>query len=162
MPEGGATKIAVVGGGGFRTPRLLHGLVRHGARLALGEVTLYDPDRQRAEIMALIGRDLAARAGSAVQVGVVDTIEDAVAGARFVAITILPGGEMGRVADERVAMEAGVLGQETVGPGGFFLALRTISALQEILPRIRSVNPTAWIVNFAPSCAMTNLIFSAL
>ncbi|MGC8489034.1 MAG: hypothetical protein ACP5QO_12590, partial [Clostridia bacterium] len=149
MPERGATKIAVVGGGGFRTPRLLYGLVQHGARLALGEVTLYDPDRQRAEIMALIGRDLAAKEGSAVQVRVVDTVEDAVAGARFVAITIRPGGEMGRVADERVAMEVGVLGQETVGPGGFFLALRTIAALQAILPRIRAANPTAWIVNFA-------------
>lgn len=149
MREAGGTLIAVVGGGGFRTPRLLHGLIRHGQGLDLNDVVLYDRDRQRAEIMALIGQHLANRAGSPIRVRVADTLEDAVHGARFVSITVRPGGELGRVADERAAVAAGVLGQETVGPGGFFLALRTIATLRELLPQIRAANPTAWIVNFA-------------
>lgn len=144
----GAT-LAVVGGGGFRTPRLLYGLIHHADRLQLAEITLYDENRGRADIMAVLGRHLAETAHSALRIRAVDSVAEAVADAPFVCITIRPGGEDGRVADERVALEAGVLGQETVGPGGFFLALRTMTAMGKLLRQIRAHNEMAWIVNFA-------------
>ncbi len=144
----GAT-VAVIGGGGFRTPRLLHGLIRHAERLGLAGVTLYDTDPTRAEIMAVLGRYLARTAGSALGIRAVGSVAEAVADAPFVCVTIRPGGEDGRVEDERVALEAGVLGQETVGPGGFFLALRTIAAMGHVIREIRAHNEAAWIVNFA-------------
>ena len=38
-----------------------------------------------------------------------------------------PGGFEARVLDERIPLDHGVIGQETQGPGGFFMALRAIT-----------------------------------
>ena len=38
-----------------------------------------------------------------------------------------PGGFEARVLDERIPLQHGVIGQETQGPGGFFMALRSIA-----------------------------------
>lgn len=144
-----ARRVAVVGGGGFRTPRLLYGLLRHADALGLETVALYDRDPARARIMARIGARLPQTGSRRVSIEVAESLAEAVSAAAHVLVTIRPGGEMGRVHDERASRDCGVLGQETVGPGGFFLALRTIAALSELLPAIRAVNPRAWVINFA-------------
>ena len=41
-----------------------------------------------------------------------------------------PGGFAARVLDERIPLKHGVIGQETQGPGGFFMALRAVHVLQ--------------------------------
>ncbi len=64
----------------------------------------------------------------------------------FCAIRV--GGAAGRVADERVALDLGVLGQETTGPGGLAYALRTVPVMQRIARTVRAVAPQAWFVNF--------------
>ena len=141
--------IAVIGGGGFRTPRLLSGLLRHAEELGLGAIRLYDIDAGRARIMEGLGRHLAANAGGLVTVDAAPSVEEAARGADFVLITIRPGGEEGRVQDEAASFDEGVLGQETVGPGGFFLALRTIPVVLDLVRVVRGVNRQAWFINFS-------------
>lgn len=141
-------KIAVIGGGGFRTPRLLHGLFRHASDLDLGEVALFDPDSERVAVMKAIGDLLARRHGAAVRVSSAPGLAEAAGGADFVLLTFRPGGEEGRRWDERVAIDQGLLGQETVGPGGFFSALRTIAAMGPVVDAVRAQSPDAWLVNF--------------
>ena len=51
--------------------------------------------------------------------------------------------------DERVPLRYGVLGQETTGPGGFAMAMRTIPVLLNYLATMREVCPDAWLINFA-------------
>ncbi|MEO6086843.1 MAG: 6-phospho-beta-glucosidase, partial [Umezawaea sp.] len=58
------------------------------------------------------------------------------------------GGLAGRAADERVAQQEGVLGQETVGAGGIAYALRTVPVAVDIARRIAAVAPDAWVINF--------------
>ena len=45
-----AIKIALIGGGGVRTPLLIHGLAEAG--LEISELALYDIDASRAALMA--------------------------------------------------------------------------------------------------------------
>jgi 6-phospho-beta-glucosidase len=142
-------RIAVIGGGGFRTPRLLYGLMRHADALNLGAVALYDPDAGRVAVMTVMAEALRRLVGVDLPVYRAPSVDEAVADADYVLLTIRPGGEVGRIWDEQVSLEAGVLGQETVGPGGFFLGLRTLDALADLLPQIRAVNRTAWVINFA-------------
>ena len=144
-------RVAVVGGGGFRTPRLLYGLFRHAAILGLDTIVLHDQDAARARVMARLGAALgeAMPEGPAVNIELATELDEAVRGASWVLLTIRPGGESARVADEQVSLRCGVLGQETVGPGGFFLALRTLPVLSRLVSAIRAVNPEAWIINFS-------------
>jgi 6-phospho-beta-glucosidase len=50
--------------------------------------------------------------------------------------------------DEEVPLGHGVLGQETTGPGGFAMALRTIPAMLGYAKLIEDVAPDAIVVNF--------------
>lgn len=132
-------RVAIVGGGGFRVP-LVHRALGAG-RPEVDEVTLYDPDSARlAVIRSVLGPSPVTR--------VVSTMDDAVRGADFVLCAIRVGGTSGRAADERHAVEAGVLAQETVGAAGIAFALRTIPVALEIARRVATLAPDAWLVNF--------------
>ena len=50
--------------------------------------------------------------------------------------------------DERIPLAHGVIGQETQGPGGFFMALRSIHVMQGILDDIAVACPGARIFNY--------------
>jgi 6-phospho-beta-glucosidase len=58
------------------------------------------------------------------------------------------GGEAARATDERIALNHGVLGQETTGAGGFAMALRSIPAVAAYAERMIRVCPDAWLLNF--------------
>ncbi|WP_281360634.1 family 4 glycosyl hydrolase [Lentzea indica] len=50
--------------------------------------------------------------------------------------------------DEKVALDEGVLGQETVGAGGVAYGLRTVPVALRIAQRIATLAPQAWVINF--------------
>jgi len=64
------------------------------------------------------------------------------------------GGLEGRTVDERVALDLGVLGQETVGAGGIAYGLRTLPVAVQIAQRIAAVAPEAWVINFTNPAGM--------
>ena len=59
-----------------------------------------------------------------------------------------PGGFEARVVDERVPLKHDVIGQETQGPGGFFMALRSIKVMKEICQDMQTVCPRARLFNY--------------
>ena len=63
----------------------------------------------------------------------------AIEGAAFVITSIRVGGIEARIHDEQAALALGLVGQETVGPGGFAMAVRTIPPL---LAHVRDVMTT--------------------
>ncbi len=143
----GAGKLAVLGAGS-RTPLLLRGLVQRSEDLPIDEVILHDSDPGRLEIMTWFGRGLCESWGARFRVRSAAEPRDALSRARFVMAAIRVGGDEGRVRDERIALEHGVLGQETTGPGGFAMAMRTIPAMLEYARLIEEVAPDALVINF--------------
>ncbi|WP_250004424.1 6-phospho-beta-glucosidase [Actinoplanes sp. M2I2] len=137
-------RLVILGGGGFRVPLV------YGALLGsfVDEVVLHDVDASR---LAAIGRVLHAQAagvpGAPAVRGTTDLTE-ALTGADFVFSAIRVHGLEGRVIDERVALDEGVLGQETVGAGGIAYGLRTVPVVRAIARRISLVAPEAWVINF--------------
>jgi 6-phospho-beta-glucosidase len=59
-----------------------------------------------------------------------------------------PGGFDARTLDERIPLKHGVIGQETQGPGGFFMALRSIAVMKEVAADLADVAPKARIFNY--------------
>ena len=135
-------------GSGVRAPFVLRGLSASGADLGLDEVVLHDTDGDRLELMAALGGHLCAEWGAGFTVRAEPDPRAAIAGARFVFSAIRPGQEAARVVDEEVPLKHGVLGQETTGPGGFAMALRTIPAMLGYARLIEEVAPDALLVNF--------------
>jgi 6-phospho-beta-glucosidase len=54
-------KVTIIGGGGVRTPLLIHGMAQARQTLGAGELRLYDPDGAHAEIIARLGAEIVRR-----------------------------------------------------------------------------------------------------
>ncbi|MGZ4109751.1 MAG: family 4 glycosyl hydrolase [Actinomycetota bacterium] len=135
-------------GTGVRTPFILHGLADRESELGLSEVVLYDVDADRREAMTALGGHLVRSWGGSFGVSSAPDARTALSGSRFVFSAIRVGQERARALDEQIALKHGVLGQETTGPGGFAMALRTIPAMLEYARLIEEVAPDAILVNF--------------
>lgn len=151
-------KLVILGGGGFRVP-LVHGaLLRDTADRRVTEVVLHDTDPTRLQVMQ---RVLAAQAESQSApevepptVTATTDLDTALAGADFVFSAMRVGGLEGRTADERIALDLGLLGQETTGPGGVGYGLRTVPVALDVAERIRRLSTEAWVINFTNPAGM--------
>ncbi|WP_374971269.1 6-phospho-beta-glucosidase [Terrabacter sp. BE26] len=158
-------KLVILGGGGFRVP-LVHGaLLRDAAEASTARVTevaLHDTDATRLAVMqrvlaAQAAAHSAARPGAVVSPPAVTATTDldtALDGADFVFSAMRVGGLEGRTADERIALDLGLLGQETTGPGGVGYGLRTVPVALDVAERIRRLAPEAWVINFTNPAGM--------
>jgi 6-phospho-beta-glucosidase len=135
-------------GAGVRAPFVLRGLAAAEGDLGLDEVVLFDTDPERLALMTALGADFASAWGASFTVRSESDAKAALADARFVFSAIRPGQEAARAVDEEVPLKHGVLGQETTGPGGFAMALRTIPAMLDYAHLIEQVAPEALLVNF--------------
>jgi 6-phospho-beta-glucosidase len=145
--------LTILGGGGFRVPLVYGALLRDRAEGRVTRVTLHDLDPARLAAIARVLSDQAAAARAqglpdVPEVRVTTDLDDALRGADFVFSAIRVGGLAGRAADERVALDEGVLGQETVGAGGIAYGLRTVPVAVDIARRVARLAPDAWVINF--------------
>lgn len=141
-------KLAIVGGGSTYTPELIDGFARH-PELELAEVVLVDPDPRRLERVSGMARRMLSRAGSPVVVTATGDLIAGVTDADAVLLQLRVGGQATRGADETWPHEAGCIGQETTGPGGFAKALRTVPVVLRIAEAVRAhAHPGAWIIDF--------------
>ncbi len=139
----GHLKIAIIGGAGVRVPLLAGGLSR--SDLGISEIALYDIDQERQRVIA----EIALRMANGVAITSATTPEAAVEGADFVITSIRVGGAAQRAKDEAAAIALDAVGQETVGPVGFAMAVRTIPAMVEYGRLVARLAPRAWMINFS-------------
>ena len=152
------TILTVLGGGSAYTPGLLKALIAHAAELQLDTVRLYDTDATRLDIVGRLGQAMA-RAAGAFRVETAATLEDAVRGAAMVLNSTRPGGLAARRIDETLPLEFDIPGQETVGPGGFFYALRSVPEALRVADAMDKLAPGAVLLNYTnPSNIVTQAL----
>ena len=145
--SGGVT-LAIVGGAGVRAPLLAASAVGRAERLNLREIRLLDIDERRLDVFGNLARQIVDGSSTPASLWSTTDAERALDGADYVITTIRVGGDHSRVLDERIALRHGVLGQETTGPGGFAMAMRTMPAVLAYVERLRRLSPDAWVLNF--------------
>jgi 6-phospho-beta-glucosidase len=152
-------KVAYIGGGGVRTPLVVFGMNESARELGADEMVLYDPDMDRAQMMGALGRAVVKRDGGTLRVREAATLEEAVEGAEFVLSSIRVGGIAARTSDEQTAIAHGYPGQETTGPAGMAMALRTVPVAVEQARTVHRLAPKAWLINFTnPAGLITQAI----
>ncbi|MEG9249008.1 6-phospho-beta-glucosidase [Arthrobacter sp. Soc17.1.1.1] len=165
MPEtpGTGARLVIVGGGGFRVPLVYRALAEGPFAGLVSDVVLLDAQPERARAIARVLKALPRRGGGPQpSVRVEDRLEDALPGADVVFAAVRSGGTEGRILDERVALAAGLLGQETVGAGGISYALRSIPDMMRVAAMMREVAPDAWLINFTNPAGMVTEALSAV
>ena len=141
-------KLTLVGGGGVRAPLFVGSALRRAERSGLTEICLQDINETKLDLFGRISQEIARRSQSPVRISMTTDAERALEGASYVVTTVRPGNEDGRIRDERIALSHGVLGQETTGPGGFAMALRSIPVILKYAQLLKKVSPDAWLFNF--------------
>jgi 6-phospho-beta-glucosidase len=147
-------KLTLVGGGGFRVPLVYGALLRARGVLPADELVLHDVDGDRLERIMQVLEGQAQEHGERLPFRATTDLDDAVEGASFVFAAVRVGRLEGRAVDEAVPLGLGVLGQETVGPGGICFALRTIPVMMELAETIARRAPGAWLINFTNPAGM--------
>jgi 6-phospho-beta-glucosidase len=156
-------KITLLGGGGFRTPEVWSALARLPDDMRLEELVLQDVDARHLARMSSVLEGLRQERGDGPHVRTTTSLIEAVEGSSAVFCAIRVGGLEGRVVDEVIPVQEGVLGQETVGPGGISFALRTVPVMLDIARAVAQRAPQAWFLNFTnPAGLVTEVVISEL
>ena len=117
-----------------------------------GTIRLYDIDRGAAEANAIIGNRQKQReeVSGKWDYVVKDTLQEALSGADFVVISILPKTFNEMEADVHMPERLGIYQSvgDTAGPGGMMRALRTLPMFMEFGEAIKKYCPEAWVINY--------------
>jgi 6-phospho-beta-glucosidase len=141
-------KVAVIGGGSTYTPELIDGILQRHERLPVSVIHLVDIDLTRLTIIAAFAKRMIKAAGREIDIEFSTDIRKAVRGSSFVVSQFRVGGQSARHRDEMLGRKYGLVGQETVGVGGFAKALRTIPVALSIAQIIEEEAPDAMLLNF--------------
>lgn len=123
-----------------------------------GTIRLYDINKDAAKRNEIVGNALKEdpkRKGKWNYV-TSDTLKDALTGADFVIISILPGTFKEMYSDVHTPERHGIYQPvgDTTGPGGVIRALRTIPMFIEIAEAIKEYSPNAWVINYTNPMAL--------
>lgn len=156
-------QIAYIGGGSRGWAWGLMGDLALTPELS-GTVKLYDIDKEAALRNETIGNRLNSRpeAKSKWSYHAVETLEQALHGADFVIISIVPGSFELMASDVHAPEKYGIYQSvgDTVGPGGIVRALRIIPMYVRIAEAIKACCPEAWVINYTnPMTVCTRTLY---
>ena len=141
-------KLAYIGGGSTRAPGTVASIVEHGEAFAGSEIVLVDLDPDHLEVVRSLAERMAAAAGVDLRISATTDRLAALPDCDAVLSSFRPGGFEARRLDERIPLRHGVIGQETQGPGGFFMALRTIAVTRGLAEEMERLCPSAVLFNY--------------
>ena len=144
-------KITVIGGSSVGTPALVLALRNHFAPIGPPDtigLVLHGRNTEKLAPVAKAAMQLA-QGCDWLRVSATTDMAEALDGARFVINQIRVGGLQARAFDETFPITLGLIGEETVGAGGFANAVRTIPPVVKIAQAIEQYAPTALLFSFA-------------
>ena len=124
-------KLTVIGGGGVRSMFLAKSIAQKAKSLNIDELVFMDNNDEKLNIYGTMAKKVSALLCSDLKFTLTTDPVLAVKNADYVITTIRVGGDDMRVRDERIALDLGLLGQETTGAAGLSFAMRSVSALAE-------------------------------
>ena len=144
-------KIAYIGGGSRGWAwGLMSDLASNGD--VSGSVFLYDIDFEAAKKNEIIGNKFNEAEGANVKWNytAVETIDEALNGADFVIISIMPGTFDEMYSDVHAPEKYGIYQPvgDTTGPGGVIRAMRCLPMFEYIGEKIKENCPKAWVINY--------------
>jgi 6-phospho-beta-glucosidase len=147
-------KLVIIGGASAYTPDIIAGLLKERETFAGCELALQDIHEPNLALIARLARGMVRASGAEIRVTATVEREEAIKGASFILTQPRIGGLKARALDERIPLKYGVIGQETLGPGGLSFAWRTIPLMLEIVAECQRWAPEAWVINYANPAGM--------
>jgi len=141
-------KLAYIGGGSTRAPGTMAAFIKQAANFSGSHFVLVDINAERLAIVHKLAVKMALEAGAEITISATTNRREALQGCDIVLTSFRPGGFEARYIDESIPLKHGVIGQETQGPGGFFMALRSIHVIKSIVKDMEAICPGAFLINY--------------
>jgi len=141
-------RVSILGGGSAYTPGLVEGFIRLKDKIPLSDLVLMDIDKKKLDTVGSLVKAMIEANSPNTRVRLTLDRMTAIRKMDFIICQIRVGGLKARHIDESIPLRYGVIGQETTGPGGFSMALRTIPIMVDIAREIEANNPNAWLINY--------------
>jgi 6-phospho-beta-glucosidase len=141
-------KMAYIGGGSTRAAGTMASFIQQGENFNGSEVVLIDLDEERLGIVQMIAQKMARARGLDLRITATTNRRAGLQDCDAVLTSYRAGGFEARYLDESIPLKHGVIGQETQGPGGFFMALRSIHVMKGIIADMEAVCPNARLFNY--------------
>jgi len=152
-------RLAVLGGSGASTPELMDAIADWPGgpeRRPKLDVVLQGRSASKLDLVADACRRRLPASVEGVTVRTETSLDRALEGADVVLIQVRIGGLDARIFDETFPRAFGLPGEETMGPGGFADALRTVPVMAETWDRLAERAADAFIINLTnPSGIVT-------
>lgn len=144
-------KIVVIGGGSTYTPELVNGFIRRYEECPVSEIWLVDIPQGEEKLVTIYQYVQKMIAFYNVPISLFMTLsrKEALPKADYVITQLRVGGINSRLQDETIPAKYHMLGQESIGIGGMFQALRTIPVMFDIIKDIKKYCDGAWLINVA-------------
>lgn len=139
-------KLAVLGGSGVATPELIDVLRCFDERPSL-HVSLIGRSAEKLQAVGEMCKRLASTTHPPITISVHTDPHEGLEGADYVLNQVRVGGYRERAFDETFPREFGIPGDETFGPGGMNMALRTIPVVLDLCRVVEKVAPQALMIN---------------
>ena len=143
-------RLAVIGGSGASTPELIDAIADWpggGVRRPTMDVVLQGRSEAKLDTVAAACQQRLPDGIRDVRISTDTSAERALERADIVLIQVRIGGLDARVFDETFPRAFDIPGEETMGPGGFANAVRTVPALAPLWDLLSTSAPDAFIVN---------------
>ena len=142
-------KMAYLGGGSTRAAGTMASFIHHrGADFDGSEIVLIDIVPDRLKLVETLARKLARARGLEITITATTDRRAGLDQCDAVLSSFRPGGFEARALDERTANRHRLIGQETQGVAGFFMALRAIEVMKGVAVDIEAVCPGAKVFNY--------------
>lgn len=142
-------KLTVIGGGGVRSMFLAKSIASRSKELNIEHLVFMDNDPVKLNIYGKMAKKVSSLLCPTLKFEITTNAKNAIKDADFVITTIREGGDEMRVKDERIALNHGVLGQETTGAAGLSFAMRSVYALKEYCELVKKyAKPDCKVFNF--------------
>src|SRR5437868_1258036 len=141
-------KLAYIGGGSTRAAGTMASFVHQGENFNGSEVVLIDLNEEHLGIVQTLSQKMARARSLDLTIRATTNRREGLQDCDAVLTSFRPGGFEARYLDESIPLKHGVIGQETQGPGGFFMALRSIYVMKSIIEDMEAVCPRARLFNY--------------
>ncbi len=138
-------RITILGGSSVYIPEFIFSIITHNINVR--EIVLFGRPGEKLPIVANFCRRLIKRSGFPTAITESTNLDEAAAGAKYVLNHVRIGGMAARLRDESLPPQEGMVGDESLGPGGLANALRTLPTIFEQAAAVQRVNPDAIYIN---------------
>lgn len=138
-------RIAILGGSSVYTPEFILSAISHN--LNIKEIVLVGRPGNKLPIVAGFCQRLLDKSGFPATIVSTTDVAEGVKGAKYILNVIRVGGMQARIRDEKLPPKLGMVGDESLGAGGFANALRTLPVVLEMAAKIEKANPDAVLIN---------------